>query len=385
MALEGNNLRLSWRTVVDPLESSAKPTSFRLYKRVENGGFDEGVVYKDSAIVIKDLTPGTIYSFKVTALNEGGESFPSEILACSIPADGRKPVLIVNGFDRICAPAAFDNGREAGFKMNEDEGVPYMSNVSYIGEQYDFDRQSPWIDDDACGFGSSHADQETLIVPGNSFDYPYVHGNALRKNGLGFVSISDEAFERSNLNPQDFSLFDLIFGEEKTTKRMIGFPGRDFTILTAGMRERLAGICGLEGTKVLISGAYLGTDLELCGDTMARRFAAETLHYAYRTNHGSKSGHIYTVNSLKKSNSEQYHYVNTWNPEIYKVESPDAIEPAGKDASVLFRYFGDNKSAGIWYKGKYQTIVLATPIETISTEGERDALVKQLLQILELR
>ena len=385
MKLEGNELKLSWRSVNDPLEPTAKPTGYRLYRRVEDGDFDNGFVVSDSTVTVIDLKPGTIYSFRITAFNDGGESFPSEILACSLPTNDSKPVLVVNGFDRICAPAGFDNGKEAGFLMSEDEGVPYLSNMSYIGEQYDFDRKSPWLDDDASGFGSSHADQETRIVPGNSFDYPYVHGKSLRNNGLGFISMSDEVFAGQPIDPSAFSLFDLIFGEEKTTSRIIGFPGRDFTVFTPELRSALTRISESEGAKILISGAYIGTDLHLCGDTLAKKFARNILHYTPRTNHASKSGLIYTVNSLKKDHTEQYHYVNEWHPTIYKVESPDAIEPAGKEASVLFRYFGDNKSAGIWYKGKYQTVVLGIPIETIASDGERDAFMKQILNLIEIK
>jgi len=382
MKLEENKLRLSWRAVNDPLEPTAKPSSYRVYKRVEDGGFDEGTAVHDSTVVLMDLLPGTIYSFKVTAVNDGGESFPSEILACSLPSDHSKPALIVNGFDRICAPAAFDNGKEAGFLMSEDEGVPYIENMSYIGEQYDFDRKSPWLDDDASGFGSSHADQETRVVPGNSFDYPFVHGKSLRANGLGFISMSDEVFENQDIDPATYSIFDFIFGEEKTTIRIIGFPGKDFTVFTPAMRNAITRISQAEGSKILISGAYIGTDLALCGDTLAKKFASRVLHYTHRTSHASKSGLIYTVNSLKDNNSEQYHYTNSWNPTIYKVESPDAIEPAGKEASVLFRYFGDNKCAGIFYKGKYQTVVLGVPFETIPTDKERNDMMGQLLRII---
>ena len=383
MNLEENRLILSWTPVTDLLEPTAKPSGYRVYKRIEDDGFDEGIVVRDTTLSITNLKPGTIVSFKVTAFNEGGESFPSEILACSLPIDGKKPVLIVNGFDRICAPAAYDNGKKAGFLMSEDEGVSYLKNVSYIGEQYDFDRKSPWLDDDASGFGSSHADQETRIVPGNSFDYPYVHGKSFRNNGFGFISMSDEAFEKQQINTPSFSIVDLIFGEEKTTSRSIGFPGRDFTIFTPGMRAALTRIANYDGAKLLLSGAYLGSDLSLCGDSLSKKFAAETLHYTLRTSHGSKSGLIYTVNGWKEKNIEAYHYVNNWHPTIYKVESPDAIEHAGNGASVLFRYFGDNKSAGVCFKGKYAAVVLGIPIETISTTEERDALIGQVIRVLD--
>ncbi len=385
MKLEGNKIQLSWNPVNDRLEPTAKPTGYRVYKRVEDGGFDEGFSVKENKVVLRDLTPGQIYSFKVTAINDGGESFPSEILSCSLPLGDSKPALVINGFDRVSAPAAFDNGKEAGFQMQEDEGVPYIQNPSYIGEQYDFDRNSPWLDDDASGFGSSHADHETMIVSGNSFDYPYVHGKALRSNGIGFISMSDESFEEQDFDPSKFSLFDLIFGEEKNISKIIGLPARNFTVFTKGIRDALTKITSMDGAKVIVSGAYVGTDLALCGDTLAKKFAAEVLHFKQRTNHASKSGLIYTVNSIKQDNSSQYHYVKNWNPYIYKVESPDAVEPEGKDASVLFRYFGDNKSAGVWYNGKYESFVLGIPIETIATDSEREALMGQLLKLSGLK
>jgi hypothetical protein len=382
MKLAGKDLILSWRAVPDPLEPSAQPDLYRIFTRIEDGGFDEGVVVKDTSIELKNLRPGTIYSFKVEAINSGGASFPSEILSCSLPAGNEKPALIVNGFDRISAPAAFDNGKEAGFLVSEDEGVAYLRNPAYIGEQYDFDRQSPWLDDDACGFGSSHADQENRIAPGNSFDYPYIHGKALRDNGIPFISMSDESFESQPVDPSDYALFDFIFGEEKTSRKLFGIPGRNFSLFTAGMREAMAGITRREGTKILVSGAYVGTDLALCGDTLARKFAAEVLHFIPRTNHASKSGLIYTVNSVKKDNTTRFNYINNWHPSIYKVESPDAIEPAGKGATVLYRYWGDNKSAGTWYKGSYQAVVLGVPVEAIATDQERTALFKQLFQLM---
>ena len=65
----------------------------------------------------------TIYSFKVTAINEGGESFDSEILSAGVKAGDTKRVLIVNGFDRISGPAWFDTGKMAGVEWWNDRGI----------------------------------------------------------------------------------------------------------------------------------------------------------------------------------------------------------------------------------------------------------------------
>ena len=380
MKAEGKNIRLSWTPVTDELEPTAVAKSYKIYTRIENGGFDNGREVSEPTYLCRDLKPGVIYSFKVTAMNEGGESFPSEILACSLPTDDRKPVLIVNAFDRVCGPEVFDNGKYAGFLTAEDEGVAYKSDIGFIGEQYDFDRKSPWKDDDASGFGSSHADQETRVVQGNSFDYPLVHGQAFRNNGLGFISMSDEAFEQKSWNANDFSALDIIFGEEKTTQPLYGLQKKDFTLFTPEMRQAISEYTSGEKAKLFLSGAYIGTDLDLCGDTLARRFAADVLHYSFRTNHASKSGCVYPVNAVADQFSGEYLFVQEYNPKIYKVESPDAIEPKGKDAKVLFRYKGDNKTAGVCFDGSYHSVILGFPFETITTDQQRDELMRQVLQ-----
>lgn len=380
MKMEGNVVRLTWHPVNDPLEPTAVAKSYRVYTRIENGGFDNGREVKEPTILINNLIPGTIYSFKVTALNEGGESFPSEILSCCLPVDERKTVLIVNAFDRISGPEAFDNGKQAGFLTFEDEGVAYQSNLSFVGEQYDFDRKSPWKDDDAPGFGGSHSDQEMNIVQGNTFDYPLVHGQAFRNNGYGFISTSDEVFEKKEWDPNTFAAVDIIFGEEKTTKRLYGNPKKEFTLFTTGMRQAISHYLATDSARIFLSGAYIGTDLNLCGDTLARQFARDVLHYRQVTNHATKSGTVYPVNAVRQDFSSEYHFVQNNHPFMYKVESPDAIEPNGHGAKVLFRYWGNNKTAGVSYDGTYQSIVLGFPFESISTDKERDEMMGEILR-----
>jgi hypothetical protein len=62
------------------------------------------------------------------------------------------------------------------------------------------------------------------------------------------------------------------------------------------------------------------------------------------------------------------------------VESPDAIEPKGDGAKVLFRYQSDNKTAGVGYNGKYQSVILGFPFETITTAEQRRNLLDEILR-----
>ena len=70
------------------------------------------------------LEPATPYHFRVTATNDGGESFPTEVLSAVWQPEARQTVLIVNGFHRLAAPAIIDNDSLQGFVLDHDMGVP---------------------------------------------------------------------------------------------------------------------------------------------------------------------------------------------------------------------------------------------------------------------
>ena len=83
---------VSWSPVIDSLEVTAAPTGYVVYTRIDDGGFDNGR-YTDKPYLLSEQEPGRIYSYKVTAVNEGGESFPSEVVAaCRIPRRERERV-----------------------------------------------------------------------------------------------------------------------------------------------------------------------------------------------------------------------------------------------------------------------------------------------------
>lgn len=74
-----NTLELSWQGEEDPLEPTAKPREYIVYTRIGRGGFDNGVRVSSPSHTVK-IEPGIVYSFKVTAVNRGGESFLRKFL-----------------------------------------------------------------------------------------------------------------------------------------------------------------------------------------------------------------------------------------------------------------------------------------------------------------
>ena len=125
-----NILELSWKGEDDPQEPTARPREYIVYTRIGYGGFDNGTLVSKTSHTVK-IEPGLVYSFKVTAVNRGGESFPSEILSAYKAKREQGKVIIINGFDRISGPAVVNTSDRAGFDLSQDPGVPYISNISF--------------------------------------------------------------------------------------------------------------------------------------------------------------------------------------------------------------------------------------------------------------
>lgn len=377
----GKSVRLSWRPVLDPLEESAVPSGYKVYQRIEDNGFDNGVFISDTSIVLELPDWNTIYSFRVTALNEGGESFPGETLSTSIKSSSDDLILVVNGFDRV-GPPAFVSGETAGVAWWEDEGVPWGEDLSYTGQQYDYDRSSPWLDDDSPGHGASHADMEGKIIPGNNFDFVFTHGKAIRDAGYSFVSVSDEVFASDGFEVEPYKAIDLLYGEERGTKSLFNSDEKQYRLFRPGTREVLKEYL-LSGGNVLVSGAYIGTDAVENNDSATIDFLKEFLHYRWMTNHADNVGNLKVTDKASWLFLPSLSYNTEYHPDIYKVESPDGIEPVGDDAFRIFRYESNNVCAGVGFSGDYQSVILGFPFETIPSEKERAELMKQILQFFQ--
>ena len=69
------DVELSWSAVEDSLEVSATPDYYIVYTRKDDGGFDNGTKVKNTHIRMKQEA-GHTYSYRVTAVNKGGEKPP---------------------------------------------------------------------------------------------------------------------------------------------------------------------------------------------------------------------------------------------------------------------------------------------------------------------
>lgn len=380
--LLGDSVKLNWRSATDTLEPTAFPSAYVVYTRTEGGGFDNGVLVQATTCKLP-IKSDKIYSYKVVAVNDGGASFPSEILSVGRNSQSAHTVLVVNGFDRISAPEGFSAGDFAGFPEWLDAGVPYLRNISYVGAQHEFRRSEPWLDDDAPGWGASNSDYETQIIAGNTFDYPLTHGKALLKAGYSFSSSSNEAVEERSVNLSDYKAVDLILGKQKQSFLGANNSTPDFKTFTSAMQKAVTEY-SLQGGAIFVSGAYVGTDLwKSQNPTVAdKKFAETILKYTFRTDRAAQDGKVVAVYAPNCSFIGNLTFCTTLNDRQYAVEAPDGIEPADKNAFTVMRYGQNNISAAVAHKGFYRTLVCGFPFEAITSEEIQVDFMQQIMRFL---
>ena len=384
---------LSWKPVTDPLEPTAAPSGYILYTRTDDGAFDNGTVLqdfteKDGRISVSvPVGKGHLYSFRIVPFNEGGKGFPSEILSVGIPNGATREVLVINNFTRVSAPVWFDTPAYGGFMDNIDAGVADGEEINFIGTVYNFRRDDPWTDDDNPGFGASWTNRAGERTPGNTFDFPAVHGRALMAAGYAFSSVSAEAFP--DLDAGHYFAADLICGKQVTTKIGRGAVKNRYRVFPDNLRNALAAFA-TAGGNLIVSGAYIATDIwdrvyDIVPDeaykATASAFAQNVLGYKWVTNFASLSNGIYAWKSPVFNGINGIVHLGKDPRRIYSVEHPDGIAPASASAFPILRYRDTDVTAGIAYQGSgYRAVTLGFPLE--AADGDIGPLMAAIMEYL---
>jgi len=254
--------------------------------------------------------------------------------------------------------------------------------MNYIGTQYDFLADSPWLDDDAPGHGSSYGNYETQIIAGNSFDFPYLHGKSIKAAGFSFVSTSDEAVMDDDIDINTYKYIDLILGEEKEVPGPKSTSKREFRAFPKSLQRKITHYCDLGG-DLFISGAYVGSDLlDNNNDSLDMKFGQEVLKFSFRTDHAVKNGDVTSINTKFFPLMKSFRFNTDFSSEFYKVESPDAIEAYGSGSKTIFRYTENNTSAAIAHTGESNIVVFGFPFESIKNGKNRDRIMRSILIFL---
>ena len=377
--LKDGKVQLRWEAVNDPLEPTAKPHSFVLYTREDNAGFDAGVVldnvHKSGSVCTAEVSvkKGHLYSYRITAVNDGGESFPSEVLSVGIPEEGSgRNVMVVNNFTRVAAPVWVDLPNYGGFMYTLDAGVAWGEDISYAGEVYQFEKGIPWADDDNPGSGGCFTDNQGIKIGGNTFDFVSMHASALMKAGYNVCSAAAGALEAADTS--GIWALDIICGKQVTTPCGRNRAHRDrYEVFPSAFRGAIARFAS-NGTHLMVSGAYIGTDVwdklynvGKKGDE-AREEIKAIFGYTWITNFADRSGTVRPFGNYIRMPETRYN--REYKPDLYRVENADGIGPAGEQSRTIMRYRGTDISAAVAFdSGTYRAVSFGFPLETIVSDG----------------
>lgn len=373
--VQDKQITLSWTPQNDPLEPTAKPTSYVIYIRQNDRGWDNGTMVNSNKVNIAAV-PGVMYRFRIAALNNGGSSMQSEELCARIPySRNAQSILIVNGFDRVAAAQAVDLDTLRGFDMKQDPGVAYMKNTSIY-------------------------DLNGMPVAGNTFNYPALHAKDLLLADDDYTAHRDLAVSSCmasalpHVATGGYSMIDLILGAQ----RFDGYSHRVYQAFPEYLQKKLADYTA-KGGNVMVSGAYVGEDLRTADQ---RAFARRTLKYTYVDN-------VHTDNMKLTGMGTEFNLLSYLNPTMYTTARVNALQPAeGAFATLLMNesnttYTTETSLAedgteiitqvphvsvrhlpgAVAYQGKdYNCLTFGFPLEMIEDQETRRAIINASYQFL---
>ena len=217
------NVQVQWLPpTLDPA-AGAPATAWRLYQGRDGLSWDDGTPVTGTSFTVQ-LQPGELRYFRVSGVNAGGESFPSQAVG-AVGSTGTAPVLVINGFERLDATL----GR--------------------------YDDLAAW------SLGSVY---RVALLRMNDGSYVRHHGDAVAAAGRAFDSATVAALAGGLVSPAGYSLVDWMAGRGQDT----GAPTQAQLAALKGFVEG--------GGRLVVSGSSLAGALAN-GGAEAQAFLAQVL------------------------------------------------------------------------------------------------------------
>lgn len=357
---EKGEVRISWSPTSDPYEPSSAPTAYLLQIAEGNQDFDNGMIVHGTAVTTR-LRRDALVHFRVTAVNDGGISFPSSVLSACYRSQKSPTVIVVDGFRRLSSPAVKANG----FDLDEDAGISFGRTCGTLGHQKGFDISRIGIED-STGLGYTINDLEGRFIAGNDFNYVRTHASAIYEAGkYNIVSCSSEVLPTVALYQYD--LVDMFTGLEKNDGHSLQ-PYKAFPQpVSSALSQYVA-----QGGQLLVSGAYLGSDMNSADEQL---FLKNVLKIQQQgVYHGSSE----TISGLGTT-FDIYHQLNEHH---YAATHCDVLMPSENGAFSAMLY-ADGTSAATAYKGSdCRLFVMGFPFECIKGSQRQKSLMKGILNFL---
>ena len=356
-------IRLSWQPTADQQEPSAEPTGFVVYTATGSSDFNNGEHVNGNAYTLR-LEPGVLYSFRVSAVNKGGESFPSEVVSALFNHRNSPTVLVVNGFHRLSSPAVLDNDSLQGFLLDRDMGITEGRTAGWTGLQRNFNKDKMGIED-STGLGFGYTELAGQFIAGNDFNYIRTHAEAIRQAGYYNV-ISCSASAMPQPQSKDYDAVDLILGLEYDD----GHSLLRYKSLTSAMQTWLRDYTR-QGGRLLVSGAYIGSDMTSQEETA---FLADVLKCQY-------TGKDETPDEDITGMGTTFSFYRQLNEQHYAAQHPDVLQAAQN--AIIPMVYADGYGAAVAYSGTdYRTFTMGFPFECIKSGQVQTAIMQGILNYL---
>ncbi|MBN1492120.1 MAG: fibronectin type III domain-containing protein [Phycisphaerae bacterium] len=321
------NVIVSWSTPPSGGALGDPATGYKVYRSPNGYGFDNGTAVGDVlTTTLTDIPANTTVYLRVAATNAGGESMPTEAMAVCVPSNRWARVLLVNGFDRV---ARIEDPTET---------IP-------LGPQ-----------------------KRPLWRQVNSFDYTVQHGSAIAAAGIGFDSSSNEAVADEMVSLAAYEAVVWILGEEGDAD--VTFSATEQAVVTAFLNG---------GGSIFVSGASIGTDLDLQGNGQA--FFENVLGANCLSSFSSSNAVEGAVGTFLAGVAQTPFGLAGVAP--YWVQAPDVIGPQPGAVTVINYPGRIKKSAGVAYDtGVYKAVTFGFPFESLHSDAVRDQVMASILDYL---
>ncbi len=337
------SITLNWDAPVSSGGSGA-PTSYVIYRSANGYGFGNAITTSNvTTHKLTGLAAGVDYYFRVSAVNAGGESMPSEVVGCRAPGLVAAPrVLVVNAFDR------FD--RTTNLRQNT--------------------TRQAWGPPDATG-----TIERVLPRRNNSFDYVVPHGKAISAYGLPFDSCQNEAVASGKVPLGDYRIVIWACGQETTVSETF-----------SAAEQAAVGNFRNAGGHLFVSGSEIAWDLDrAAGPTVSDRvFFNNHLKADLASDANDNSGSYTTASTTGGIFSARGGATfDDGSRGIYWVKTPDVLTPFGAGTSAALNYTGNpNGAAAIQYDGSAgggKVVYFGFPFETITSATLRQQYLADIL------
>ncbi|MEJ7730750.1 MAG: N-acetylmuramoyl-L-alanine amidase [Polyangiaceae bacterium] len=315
-------LRVSWR----PAPDGAAADAFRVYAGERAYTLDDGHEVGEASLLLDGLGAGDTRWVRVTALNAGGESMPSELVGGRVAAGGAAPVLVIGGFDRL----------DAAMMPVEDFAVFDMAPA-----------------------------QRMLLSRMNDGSHAWRHGAAIAAAGYSFDGASDEAVDAGDVALAPYAAVDWFLGEASSGNEPFSAAQR------AAVTAYLDG-----GGRALVSGSEVGWALDAQGTAAEQSFYRDVLHAAYAADDAETyqldavAGGPYQELTDLRFDDDSYG--------AYDADYPDVLAAAPGSEPLLEYLGGAGGIAALGFgagSASARTVVLGFPFELLAGEPARAAVM----------